>query len=236
MGLGLSDRQDWLVLPCSRTRDSEALDRANFDAALESLGGWSDTVETHRFGHWGPGWFGLILVKPGTEAERIAREIESALADYPVLDDERLSEYERDDHDATGCDGCDRYDHDELDPDDVEYEIGLEPMDSGPEGFFATGDDVDDENTCKLIRHELDRGNEWAWCVVTVTATWGRHEGSASLGAVSWLFEYAPRKSKRSSVRLSPRQCFESSEDYAELKREALADLKSTIRYENRER
>jgi len=47
----LSDRQAWLVVPVSRNRDSNTLAESNFDAALEMLGGESDTVEVHRFGH-----------------------------------------------------------------------------------------------------------------------------------------------------------------------------------------
>lgn len=90
-GLGLDDRQEWLVLGVSQTRDSGVLDRCNFAVALESLGGESDTVEVHRFGHWGPGWFEVILVAPGSPAEREANAIEAALADYPVLADDRLS-------------------------------------------------------------------------------------------------------------------------------------------------
>lgn len=91
-GLGLEDRQDWIVCPCTRNRDSGALDESNFAAALETLGGESDTVEVHRFGHWGPGWFWIILVDPARERE--VDEIEGALASYPVLNDSDLCERE----------------------------------------------------------------------------------------------------------------------------------------------
>lgn len=91
-GLGLDDRQEWIVCPCSRTRDSGALAESNFANALEILGGESDTVEVHRFGHWGPGWFEVILVDPARERE--VDEIEGALSDYPVLNDNDLSERE----------------------------------------------------------------------------------------------------------------------------------------------
>lgn len=96
-GAFLARRQDWLVVPVTQTRDSGALDRANFKAALEQLHRKeSDDVEVHRFGHWGPGWFEIILVRPDTEAAKIGLEIEAALADYPVLDDDAFSaeEYE----------------------------------------------------------------------------------------------------------------------------------------------
>lgn len=95
-GLGLEDRQDWLVAPVSQTRDSEALSRSNFRSLLKAIGGPSETVEVHRFGHWGPGWFEIILVAPGSPAEAICDEAESALEDYPVYDDMDFSalEYE----------------------------------------------------------------------------------------------------------------------------------------------
>jgi hypothetical protein len=93
-GLGLPDRQEWLVLPCARSRDSDCLTESNFHSALKSLGGEGDDVEVHRFGHWGPGWFEIILVRPGSPAEREANDIEAALSDYPVLDDSDFSDRE----------------------------------------------------------------------------------------------------------------------------------------------
>lgn len=32
-GLGLEDRQDWIVVPCSQTRDSGSYERSNFEVA-----------------------------------------------------------------------------------------------------------------------------------------------------------------------------------------------------------
>lgn len=90
-GLGAMDRQEWLVAPVVRNRDSGPLEESNFESALQALGGESRDVEIHRFGHWGPGWFEIILVKPGSEAERVALELENSLADYPVLDEQDLS-------------------------------------------------------------------------------------------------------------------------------------------------
>lgn len=86
------NREDWFVLDVSQNRDSEPLSRSNFRKALEILGGESETVEVHRFGHWGPGWFELILLAP--EREEDGNKIEAALADYPVLDDDDFSELE----------------------------------------------------------------------------------------------------------------------------------------------
>lgn len=96
-GAFLDDRQNWLVVPVSRTRDTGPFEESNFETALEMLGGESEDVEVHRFGHWGPGWFELILVAPETDAAKKAEDIEASLENYPVLDDEDLSEREWDD-------------------------------------------------------------------------------------------------------------------------------------------
>lgn len=95
-GAFLDDRQDWLVVPCSRTRDTGPFEESNFDAALKLLGGESETVEVHRFGHWGPGWFEIIIVAPDSEAASKAEDIESSLENYPLLDDEDMSRREYD--------------------------------------------------------------------------------------------------------------------------------------------
>ena len=88
----LDARENWYVLPVSRTRDTGVYEESNFEAALKILGGESDTVEVHRFGHWGPGWFEIILVHPSRLME--SEEIESSLEEYPLLDDEDISRRE----------------------------------------------------------------------------------------------------------------------------------------------
>lgn len=94
-GLGLPDRQHWFVAPVYHDRDSEPLAESNWHTLLTRLGGESDTVEVHRFGHWGPGWFEVILIDP-TDMERVkvATEAGDSLESYPVLDEEDLSERE----------------------------------------------------------------------------------------------------------------------------------------------
>jgi len=97
------DRADWLVCPCSRHRDSGALDECNWEAQIKALsaadGDESNTEnwEIHRFGHWGHGWFEIAIVRPDSAACRAADDMETALMDYPVLDDESLSQREHDD-------------------------------------------------------------------------------------------------------------------------------------------
>lgn len=55
-------------------------------------------IEFHRFGHWGPGWFEIILVAPGSPAETICDEAESSLEDYPVYDDMDFSALEHEEY------------------------------------------------------------------------------------------------------------------------------------------
>ncbi len=95
-GLALDDRQDWLVLPCGRNRDSDCLGESNFEAALAILGGEGEDTEVHRFGHWACGWLEIIIVRPGTAAETEANSIEDAMANYPILDEQDYSEREND--------------------------------------------------------------------------------------------------------------------------------------------
>lgn len=92
-GLGCEDRQDWFVLPVSHTRDSGMLDESNFACVVKELGGESETLEIHRFGHWGPGWFEIAIIHPDRENE--GEKIECALADYSVFDEEDWSEREQ---------------------------------------------------------------------------------------------------------------------------------------------
>jgi hypothetical protein len=95
-GAYLDDQQDWYVVPVSRTRDTGPLEESNFESALEILGGErTNIVEVHRFGHWGPGWFEIIIVNPRAgKTMKKALSIEASLEDYPILDEEDWSERE----------------------------------------------------------------------------------------------------------------------------------------------
>jgi len=87
-GSFLREQGDWLVIPCGRNRDSLCLDESNFHTAVTLLGGESETVEIHRFGHWACGWYEIIIVKPEGWAADIAAKIEADLDNYPVLDED----------------------------------------------------------------------------------------------------------------------------------------------------
>lgn len=90
-GLALPDQQDWIVHPCGTNRDADALTRSNFHIAcrdLEMLDPEGEDHEVHRFGHWACGWLEIIIVRPDTRCAEDAKETESALNNYAVLDDE----------------------------------------------------------------------------------------------------------------------------------------------------
>lgn len=98
-GLGLHDKQDWLVLPVSRGRDSDHLAQSNYDVAIQSLERCDfKEWEEHSFNHWACGWYEIIIVKPGTTAEGVGREIEEALEEHPALDENDYSEREWEAH------------------------------------------------------------------------------------------------------------------------------------------
>ena len=81
-----------------QSRDSDALERANFDAmaaALKVNGELPDTVEVVHEGHWAVGWVEWIAIESSdARSLRIADEIKGKLADYPVVNEELWSEYE----------------------------------------------------------------------------------------------------------------------------------------------
>jgi len=79
----------------TRNRDSGVLAESNFRSALRGLGGESDTVAVHRFGHWACGWWEALAVLEGTPAYTQALALTEKLEDYPVVDEEDLSTLER---------------------------------------------------------------------------------------------------------------------------------------------
>lgn len=105
-------RADWLVAPVGVNRDTApgSIERSNFEVLLAQLraaepGG--ETWEKHGFNHWACGWFDILIVKPGSEAERIAQRAEDKIADYPALDEDDWSQREWEAHSEGLCeDGC----------------------------------------------------------------------------------------------------------------------------------
>ena len=91
---------DWFNAGFSQHRDSDALERANFQAAYAALprgneAGDEPSVQIVREGHWAVGWVEWIAIHESDEqALTIARELCAATNDYPVIDEELFSQLE----------------------------------------------------------------------------------------------------------------------------------------------
>lgn len=100
-GLGLDDKQDWLVAPNGTNRDADLRTRANWEAQEKLLAEVDPEGKDHsvyRFGHWGNGWFEIILVRPETKAAEVAEECDCS--DYPVLMDDVYNRLEQEEKQA----------------------------------------------------------------------------------------------------------------------------------------
>lgn len=77
----------------------------------------------------------------------------------------------------------------------TEYTLSIEPEDTLVRGnVLASGDDEVDRQAEDEIIARLERGDDWAWCVVTVTCTitlasGHTYEGRAHLGGCSYESE-----------------------------------------------
>jgi hypothetical protein len=97
-----------LVLPytfCPNVAD--ILDTSNWETIKRELAAVDPDGTDHKvasFGHWATP-YDLMLVKAGTEAHRIAEDLMSSYADYPVLDESDFSERESEafSNDLTDC-------------------------------------------------------------------------------------------------------------------------------------
>jgi hypothetical protein len=79
---------DYYVL-LSHHRDSGLVEKSNFNSALKALNGESDTVKVIRFSHWLCGWIEMILIhESDKESIDKGNEIEKALENYPILDED----------------------------------------------------------------------------------------------------------------------------------------------------
>lgn len=88
------ERGDWLIV-YTHHRDSSILEERNWAAMLAELGGEGGTTAVERSGHWAVGWVEYLVLHPrATKKLRRAVELTEALEDYPVLDEEDLSECE----------------------------------------------------------------------------------------------------------------------------------------------
>lgn len=85
---GAQEHIDWYTV-LTQNRDSGALDKSNFQVATDWLKAHGEDAYTiHRFGHWGCGWYEVLVVNStNADACNEAEKLLSALDGYPVLDD-----------------------------------------------------------------------------------------------------------------------------------------------------
>ena len=92
-----ADLSDFFVAPVSITRDSQTLERSNWEVVTKHLSevSASEASGEARLGHWACGWYELFLIhKDDAPALKAADEWACALADYPVADESHHSELE----------------------------------------------------------------------------------------------------------------------------------------------
>jgi hypothetical protein len=85
-----------------QSRDSDCLEQSNFATALAELGGESETVIVVCENHWAVGWVEWIAIHESDDkALAIADSLVKRTNNYPVLDEEDLSQREQDEADKT---------------------------------------------------------------------------------------------------------------------------------------
>lgn len=103
----------------SLNRDSDPIERVNFDIARKILSKWEGEevsatlpgdipcqeiqVTVASANHWAIGWVETLLIHKDANEEALteAAEVICSLADYPCLDDERLSDLELEEANVT---------------------------------------------------------------------------------------------------------------------------------------
>jgi hypothetical protein len=80
-----------------QSRDSDCLERSNFECALNRLGGESETVIVVRESHWAVGWVEWIAIhETDVKTLAIADELREGMESYPVVDEDHWSQVEDD--------------------------------------------------------------------------------------------------------------------------------------------
>ena len=73
---------------------------------------------------------------------------------------------------------------------DVTIEVGHEPEDLPVRGnVLASGDETADKLAEEETLARINEGDEWAWCMVRVTVSWGDFNHTSVLGGCSYLNE-----------------------------------------------
>lgn len=77
-----------------------------------------------------------------------------------------------------------------LRKDEVEFRLEIEPEETAVRGnFMATEDPEQDKRDEDEIIARLNRGDDWAWCLVIVKGYWQTFSASSALGGCSYANE-----------------------------------------------
>lgn len=101
----------------------------------------------------------------------------------------------------------------ELTEEEVEFTVECLTEDVDYHGNCSAIDEETDRAAEEWIAEQLEQGNEWAWCMVRVTAKWEDFVGTAYLGGCSYEDE----------------ESFKEGGYYDDLRAEALNDLNQQI-------
>lgn len=92
-----ADLSAYFVAPVSITRDSQTLERSNWEVVTNNLENLSKHEETGSvsMGHWACGWYEIFLIhESDSKALEAADQWACSLADYPIADEEHHSQLE----------------------------------------------------------------------------------------------------------------------------------------------
>ena len=99
-----------------------------------------------------------------------------------------------------------------LRPDEVVFRLDVAPEDEPLDGNLCAHEE--DHECSEWTRKQLEQGNVWAWCRVTVTASWRGLVGRDSLGCCNYK---------------SQEDFMQEGGYYQDMRYEALADLQAQI-------
>lgn len=102
---GTEGKEDWLVMPITQNRDSLTIELSNFHVMqqiFEDSDPSQSSFSVHRYGHWGNGWYEILVFDPSNKTvNSTAETILQQLEQYIVLDEGHwlLLEMEHEDFD-----------------------------------------------------------------------------------------------------------------------------------------
>jgi hypothetical protein len=96
------EHAEWLIGPVGQHRDSDAIERSNFEVTttrLNEIDPEGNDHEVHHFGHFAVGWVEEIATRPGSPCAALADDIRAQLEGYAILDEMHCSQLEAEESD-----------------------------------------------------------------------------------------------------------------------------------------